>query len=193
MLAGSLLAVSARAQQVPFRYSVGAGVERMGLDAPDGSGLRCLVGVARHWAHDRVLLLANAGYGWADNRRYLGVNDWYVEGRTRQRFTLDVTAAFDLLKHPRHALRVGAGPCLWYRREERFEGARFTIDSQGQLLLRDVSWSPVAELTYGLNVLTEYELALTPKLLLRVNAKFFDLKKGGQNSLIGGGLAYRLR
>jgi hypothetical protein len=190
LLLGSLI-TNAHAQ-TPLRYSVGIGIERMGLDAPDGLGTRLLLGVGRHLMRDRLLVLASTGYGWADYQAYLGVNDFYLTGKTRQRFTFDATAAFDLIRHPRHALRVGAGPSLWYRREELLDGARFTITSQNQIIIRETYWRPVSEFNYGFNALVEYELALTSRLLFRVNTKFVSLKQAGQNTLYGGGVAYRL-
>lgn len=192
LLLGQLVVASAHAQAPP-RYSVGVGLEKMGFDGPDGLGIRYLLGIGRHWKQDRVVVTANLGYGWADNRRYLGVNNWYLDGKRRERLTLDVTAAFDLLKHPRHAFRVGVGPSMWYRREEQLEYARFTIDSQGKLLIRSVRWYPVDEVNYGFNVLVEYEFALTDRLLLRINTKFANLHPAGQSTLYGGGIAYRLR
>lgn len=188
------LAITSAHAQTPFRYSIGVGVERMSLDSPDGLGTRYLLGVGRHLVHDRLLVLANAGYGWANYQAYLGVNDFYLQGKSRQRFTLDATAAFDLVKHPRHALRVGAGPSLWYRREELLDNARFTIISQNQFVIREVSWRPVSDVVSGFNVLVEYELAVTSRLLLRINTKFFSLNRSASESThYGGGLAYRLR
>lgn len=188
------LAITSAQAQTPFRYSVGIGVERMNLDSPDGSGTRYLLGVGRHLAHDRLLVLANVGYGWADYQAYLGVNDFYLQGKSRQRFTFDATAAFDLVKHSRHALRVGAGPSVWYRREELLNNALITIISQNQFVIREVNWQPVSDVVSGFNVLVEYEWAVTSRLLLRVDTKFFSLNRSaGQGTHYGGGLAYRLR
>lgn len=194
-LLGSLVAVDVQAQsqaQTPPRYSLGIGLEKMGLDGPDDIGTRYLLSLGRHWHHDRVVVTANLGYGWADNHRPLPFSNAYVEGKRRERVMLDMTASFDLIKHPRHAFRVGAGPSLWYRRDEQLMFAPSMIDAQGQLTRR-LYWQPVTELNPGLNALVEYEFALTNRLLLRVNTKFADIRAAGPSTLYGGGIAYRLR
>jgi hypothetical protein len=84
---------------------------------------------ARHSHNDRIVLVNNLGYVNASNRRYLpGAGDNYVTGKPRERFTADVTLAFDFVRHPRHGFRVGAGPSLWYRQDEVIKRASYTLN-----------------------------------------------------------------
>lgn len=191
-----LLAFGAQAQGQPaaYRHAFGVGFERVGLDAPDAVGNRYLLRYARHLRHDRIVVAANLGYMSVRNRVYLpGAADYYVEGKRRQRVTTDLTAAFDFIRHPRHALRLGAGPSLWYRQEELSDGIHYTSYADGSVSNVRAAWRSEKAFNVGLNVLLEYEYAFTDHLLLSGQVKFIDLGKGGQSSIYGGGFGYRLR
>lgn len=189
-----LLVFEVRAQNPIYRHSLGVGFERVGLDGPDMTGSRYLVRYARHFHNDRILLISSFGYVNALNKRYLpGASDYYVIGKPRERLTADVTLAFDFIKHQRHAFRVGAGPSLWYRKDELLESLRWTQNSNGTVSNVRAEWQPVLkQLNYGFNVLVEYEYALTNQLLVSGKLKFADIERAGPSSIYGVGLGYRL-
>lgn len=196
LIALGLLATSNAQAQAPtsYKHSVGVGFERVGLDGPDDIGNRYLVRYARHLRNDRVAVMVNLGYMSVLNSVNLPGTNYYVEGKRRQRVTTDVTAAFDFIKHPRHAFRVGAGPSLWYREDEGFGGGKYTVNLlTGEVTNVQVKWQPVVkEINFGYNVLVEYEYALTDQLLVSGKLKFFDSRKAGQSTIYGVGLGYRL-
>jgi hypothetical protein len=190
-----LLAFGAQAQGQPaaYRHAFGVGFERVGLDAPDAVGNRYLLRYARYLHHDRLVVAANLGYLRVRNRVYLpGAADYYVEGKRRQRVTTDLTVAFDFIRHPRHAFRLGAGPSLWYRQEELSDGIHYTSYADGSVGNVRATWRSEKAVDVGLNVLLEYEYAFTDHLLVSGHVKFVDLGKGGQSSIYGGSLGYRL-
>ncbi|MEJ7659990.1 MAG: hypothetical protein WKG07_10415 [Hymenobacter sp.] len=175
-----------------YRHSVGIGAEQVGLDAPDGIGNRYLVRYTRHLRQDRLALQGALGYASVLNRRYL-VNNYFIEGRRRERFTADVTLAFDFLKSPRQALRLGAGPSAWYRREELLESARYTLSSTGEVTNVRPNWRSEQELNWGYNLLLEYEYALTSQLVVSGNVKLVSVNAPGTgfNAIYGLGVGYR--
>jgi len=192
-----LLAAGAHAQTPAppvYRHSVGVGFERVGLDMPDAIGNRGLLNYSRHFRNDRLVVGANLGYVNAQNRRYLpGTNDFYVYGKRRKRVTSDLTAAFDFIRHPRHAFRIGAGPSLWYRNDEPLRSLGYTLNlTTGEVTNVRTEWgSPIKEVNFGYNVLVEYEYALTQQVLVSGKLKFFDSRKAGQSTIYGFGLGYR--
>ena len=193
---GAGLKAQAQAQTAPttYRHSIGVGFERVGLDAPDAIGNRGLLNYSRHFRNDRLVLGANLGYLNALNAKYLpGTNDYYVYGKRRERISADLTLAFDFLKHARHALRLGAGPSLWYRQDELFDGGRYTVNfTTGEITNVQVRWRQEKEVNFGYNVLVEYEYAFTEQLLVSGKLKFFDSRTAGQSSIYGVGVGYRL-
>jgi hypothetical protein len=191
----ALLTVSAAAQaQTPgYRHSVGLGFERVGLDAPDATGNRYLMRYARHFRNDRLVLIGTLGYVNAPNRRYLPLtNNVYVTGKRRERLTADATFAFDFLSHSRQALRLGAGPSLWYRQDELMGPSRYTVLADGSVANAQINWFSEKEVNYGFNVLVEYEYALTEKVAVAANVKFVDLSQAGQSTIYGSSVSYRL-
>jgi hypothetical protein len=190
-----LLALGAQAQGqlAPYRYAFGVGLERVGMDAPDAVGNRYLLRYARYLHHDRLVVAANVGYMGVRNRVYLpGAADYYVEGKRRQRVTTDLTVAFDFMRHPRHALRLGAGPSLWYRQEELANSIYYALRADGSVTDVRAAWRAEKAFALGINALLEYEYALTDQFLVSGQVKFVDLGKGGQSAIYGGGLGYRL-
>ena len=189
-----LLARGAHAQTPApsvYRHSVGIGFERVGLDGPDDIGNRYLLAYSRHLLKDRVVLGANLGYMSVLNERFVD-GDTYVYGKRRKRVTFDLTASFDFIRHSRHAFRVGAGPSLWYRRDEPLGGVFYTVDANTTVMLKRVEWQPqVKEYNYGFNVLVEYEYAFTERLLASAKLKFASLERAGQSTIYGFGLGYR--
>lgn len=194
LLSGALCLVAvggAHAQAPTYRHSLGVGFERVGLDAPDAIGNRGLLHYARYLGNGRLVLGGDLGYVNVLNRRYL-VNDFYVDGKRRERVTADVTLAFDFIKHARHALRLGAGPSLWYRQDELMNGAHFTLSSSGEVSNVRVAWRQEKEVNYGFNTLLEYEYALTSQLLVSGKLKVVSVNNAGQSSIYGVGVGYRL-
>lgn len=177
-------------QSLTPKYTLGIGIERAGLDAPDVISNRYLVRGGQHFRADRLVLEASLGYLNALNRRFL-VNNFYVNGKRRERVTLDITGSFDFLKNPSHALRLGVGPSVWYKNEESLEAARFTLGSDGSVTNVRVQWQPRKELNYGFNVLLEYEYALTSWLALSGKLKFASVSQAGLSSIYGVGVDYR--
>jgi len=180
------------AQAQTYRHSVGIGVERVGLDAPDGSGNRYLAQYTRHLRQDRLALQGALGYASVPNRRYL-VNNYSIDGRRRERFTADVTLAFDFLKSPRQALRLGVGPSAWYRREDLLQSARYTLSSTGEVTNVRANWRSEQELNWGYNLLLEYEYALTSQVVVSGNIKLVSVNAPGAgfNAIYGLGAGYR--
>ena len=183
---------AAQAQTPTYRHSVGVGVERVGLDAPDGIGNRYLAHYTRHLRQDRLVLQGTLGYASVLNRRYL-VNEYFIDGRRRQRFTADVTLAFNFLKSPRQALRLGAGPSAWYRREDLLQSARYTLSSNGEVNNVRADWQQQRELNWGYNLLLEYEYALTAQVIVSGNVKLVSVNAPGTgfNTIYGVGAGYR--
>jgi hypothetical protein len=185
---------SVQAQSPVYRHSLNIGLERLGLDAPDGLGTRYLLQYARHLCNDRIVLQGSLGYASASNRRFL-VNDYYVDGKPRQRFSSDLTVAFDFIKHPRHAFRLGGGPSLWYRDEVLFQSAQYTVNiTTGAVSNVQVKWQPpVKEWNPGFNLLLEYEYALTSRLVASGKIKLvsLDVEGAGLYSIYGVGVGYR--
>jgi len=193
LIASAALSFNAKAQNPTYKHSVGVGLEHVGLDAPDGGGNRYLIRYTRHLHNDRFLLAGNAGYVKALNRRYLGLNNYYVDGRRRERITADFTAAFDFIRHPRHAFRLGIGPSLWYRQDELLDGVTYTVNvTTNEVSNVRAEWRQIKEVNFGYNVLVEYEYAFTERLLASAKLKFFDSRRAGPSSIYGVGLGYRL-
>ncbi len=183
---------TAQAQTSTYCHSVGIGVESIGLDAPDASGTRYLVRYTRHLRQDRLTLQGALGYASVLNRRHLG-NDDYIYGRRRQRFTADVTLAFDFLKSPRQALRLGVGPSAWYRREDVLQSLRYSFGPTGELINVQADWQQERKLELGYNLLLEYEYALTSHVVVSGNVKLIDVNEpgGGISAIYGLGAGYR--
>lgn len=191
ILSSLLLNISAYAQLPAYRQSVRLGFERVGLDGPDDIGNRYLGRYARHLFKDRLMIEVGLGYMNVLNRRYI-VNNFFVEGKRRKRLTSDLTFAFDFLRTPRHAFRVGAGPSLWYRKDQVLGSARVTVDSNGTVSNPRTKWYMREQVNYGFNVLIEYEYAITQHVTLAPRVSFVSLERAGPSSIYGLNLGYRL-
>ena len=181
----------AHAQLPAYRHSVSLGFERVGLDGPDDIGNRYVGRYARHLFKDRLTVEAGVGYMSVLNRRYI-VNDFFVDGKRRKRVTSDLTFAFDFLRTPRHAFRIGAGPSIWYRKDQQFGGGKVTVGSDGTVSNVQVKWFTEEQVNYGFNVLIEYEYAFTQHFTLAPRVSFVSLERAGQSSIYGLSLGYRL-
>ena len=187
-----LLSINVYAQLPAYKHSVGLGIEHVGLDAPDGVGARYLGRYALHLFKDRLTVEAGLGYMSALNRHYF-VDDIFIDGKRRKRVTGDLTFAFDFLRTPRHAFRIGVGPSLWYRKDKLVGRTVFSIRSDGTVINpRVLSWYQVEQINYGFNVLIEYEYAFTQHFTLAPRVSFVSLERAGQSSIYGLNLGYRL-
>jgi hypothetical protein len=186
-LSGFLFPLAVVAQEVPsYKNAIRLGVEQVGLDAPDGVGKRFLVRYTRFFCNERLALGTSLGYMSALNRRYLpGAADYYVDGARRQRRTLDVDLAFDVLGSKRHAFRIGGGPSVWYRKDALENYIKYTYHSDGTVSNIDVSWRTVKGTSLGFNVALEYEYAIKQRFTVAPRMSFASFRNGGQSTILG--------
>lgn len=187
----SVLALSGplRAQPPIGRNSVRLGVDLTSLDAPDAVGPRYVGRLARHFANDRIVVAVEAGYMCtvSPNRAFNG----FDPGPNRQeRFTTDATALFDLLRHPRHALRVGAGLSAWYRRDDTYRGARALFTPNG-LQGAAIDWRQDHGVITGGHVATEYEWLFDTRWSVDVRLRVANFRDAGISSMLGAGIGCR--
>lgn len=184
LLSGTLLA------QTPYgQNSIRLGVDLTTLDAPDAVSTRYVGRLARHLKNDRIVVAAEAGYLYVSTSTFPfnGVDP----GPNRlERFTADATVFYDLLRHPRHAFRLGVGVSGWYRRDNTFRGATLlTSASGGNGIAIDRLQS------HGLNTgghfATEYEWLFHPHWGIDIRLRVADLKGAGISSMLGGGISHR--
>ena len=180
----------AKAQVASYKNTVGIGVDYMSLDGPDDLGLRYVARYARHIANDRLILEGSLGYLSVKNRRLL-VNNFYDEGRPRERLTADFTVSFDFLRSSRHALRLGAGPSIWYRKDDFLQSAQFTVQQNGTITDVTTVRNQTDEANFGYHIRGEYEYTLTPRTTLAGRAGIANLNRAGFSSMAGLALGYR--
>lgn len=190
LLLGSLLLSGlAQAQTPTHRNSIRLGVDLTSLDAPDAVGPRYVGRFARHVGKDRLVLAAEVGYIYAMTLN-LPFNDVDPGPNHRERFTADATVFFDFLRHPRHALRLGAGLSAWYRRDNLYRGARAVFTPTG---LQGVSID--RQQRHGLNtgghLATEYEWLFDRSWGIDVRLRLASLNGAGISSILGTGISYR--
>lgn len=185
-----LLFSMAEAQVATYKNSVRLGIDYMSLDAPDDLGFRYLARYARHLANDRLVIEGSLGYLSVENRRQV-INNFFFEGRPRQRVTADLTLSFDLLNSPNHALRLGAGPSIWYRKDDRLRGAQTIRDQSGNIINVDITNERVDEANFGYHLMGEYEYAIAPQITLSGRVGFASLNKAGISSIAGVNVGYR--
>jgi hypothetical protein len=190
LLLGVLLLSGLVRAQIPVsRYSARAGIDLTSLDVPDAVGPRYVGRLARHIGNDRIVVAAEAGYLYITsvNRPFDNVDPG---PNRRERFTADVTVLFDFLRHPRHALRLGAGLSAWYRREDIYQGASTLSTPTG---LQDIAID--RQQRHGLNtgghLTAEYEWLFDPRWGADVRLRVANLGKAGISSMLGGGISYR--
>jgi hypothetical protein len=179
-----------QAQVATYENSVRAGMDYMSLDAPDDLGYRMRAGYARHVGNDRLVFGVSLGYLKVQNWEHM-VNNYSIEGRPRERVTTDVTVSFDFFKNTRHALRVGGGPSVWYRQDDRLRSANYLILENGRLADVKTQWERFDELNMGYNLLAEYEYGITPEISLAGRFGVANLKRSGMSSILGLEVGYR--
>lgn len=178
------------AQVTPYKNSLRAGIDYMSLDAPDDLGYRYRLGYARHAGGDRLVLGVSFGYLKVQNWEHI-INGYSLEGRPRERVTADATVSFDFLKNQRHALRLGTGPSVWYRKDDRLRSVNYIILENGMLTDVKTQWKKFDELNVGYNLLAEYEYLITPEISLAGRFGVANLKRSGISSILGLELGYR--
>lgn len=178
------------AQVIDYKNTIRISIDYMSLDAPDDLGLRYGARYARHFADDRIVLEGSFGYFRVENKQLL-FNDFYFEGRPRQRVMADLTASFDFLRTPRHALRLGGGPSVWYRKDDRLREARSIVDQNRQETRVTILSEKVNEANFGFHVATEYEYVIGPRTTLAGRINITNLDKAGISSAVGINVGYQ--
>lgn len=189
LFASLLLADSLYAQVSVERNSIRLGVDLTSLDAPDDVGPRYVGRLARHYSNNRIVVAAEAGYMAITslNQPFNGVDPGL---NRRERFTADATVLVDLLPHPQHALRVGAGLSAWYRRDDTYRGATvlFTpTDLQGVAIDRQMRHG----LNMGGHVATEYEWLFVTRWSVDIRLRLAHLSDVGKSFMLGTGISHR--
>ena len=180
----------ATAQLVDYKNSIRVGIDYMSLDAPDDLGFRYVARYARHLANDRIVIEGSFGYLNIENRR-LVFNNFYFIGRPRQRVTADITVSFDLLRHARHALRLGGGPSVWYRKDDGLREARSIVDQNGQITGVTILNEKIDETNFGYHLAAEYEYIVGSRTTLAGRIGMANLAGAGINSIVGINIGYR--
>lgn len=175
-----------------YKSSVRLGVDYLAM--PEHVGARYLGQYARHLLHDRVVVAGSIGYLNVANPYELGGVPYVVQGRRIVRVTTDITASYDFLRSSSQALRLGAGPSLWYCQDERALYTNQTVNPDGSLASVDLRVARSERLNVGLTVLAEYELALGVRTTLgtRVGVASIRNSGGGLTGILGLALGYRL-
>lgn len=189
LLVGLMGATLLNAQVPKNRNSVRLGVDLTSLDAPDAVTPRYVGRLARHFGNDRFVVAAEAGYLTKTTSNY-PFNEIDPGPNRRERFTTDATLFFDLLPHPRHALRLGAGVSAWYRRDDIYLGATALFTPAGLQGIA-IDRQKRHELNLGGHVAVEYEWLFNPRWSADVRFRLADLSKAGVSSMLGAGINYR--
>lgn len=175
--------------QIPQnRNSVRLGVDLTSLDAPDAVGPRYVGRLARHFGNDRFVVAAEAGYMNKSTANF-PFNDVNPGPNQRERFTADATVFFDLLPHPRYALRLGAGLSAWYRRDDVFRGATALLSPAGIPAVA-IDRQKTHELNIGGHVAIEYDWLFSERWSADVRLRLANLSKAGISSTLGVGVNY---
>ncbi|MBO0936483.1 outer membrane beta-barrel protein [Fibrella sp. HMF5335] len=178
------------AQVINYKNSIRVGIDYMSLDAPDDFGLRYGVRYGRYFADDRIVIEGSLGYLNIKNRR-LVINNFYFEGRPRQRVTADLTALYDLLGASRQALRLGGGLSVWHRKDEVLREARSFPGQNGQPLGIEVVSEKADETNPGFHLVVEYEYVIRARTSLGGRVGMANLDKAGISSFAGVNVGYR--
>ena len=189
LLVGLLWSGLVEAQSPTHRNSVRLGVDLTSLDAPDAVGPRYIGRFARHLGNDRLVLAAELGYMYVMTLNQ-PFNDVNPGPNHRERFTADATVFFDLLRHPRHALRMGAGVSAWYRRDNLYRGASAVFTPTGGLQGVAIDRQQRHGLNTGGHLATEYEWLFDRSWGIDVRLRLASLHDAGISSMLGTGISY---
>ena len=178
LLIAGLLGLSplfVKAQAVVFRNSVKIAVEAVRVPGDDRltPTLTYSVGYTRQLAASRWMLEGGLGYINYYKREEFSPFNYYFNGGRSQRVFANFNLKFNLLTSNRHAFRLGAGPSIWYQRNGLVKNlsGEATPDFQN---VTNVSFTRGYSHTTnpGLNLLGEYEVAITPEFSLGARAGF---------------------
>ncbi len=180
-----------------LRQEVYGAVSRMclpdGLGLPTDAGYWYQIGYQRPFQNERVAAKLELGYRKSRSSWHVAELAIDFTGRPTQRLTLDALLAYDLLKFPRHALRLAAGPSLWHYEDDELASYSLIRSSDGIITGALVWWQSKQGLTAGGQLRTEYEYQMTPKVSLGARGGLAVLSyPGGLTSIIGLSAGYRL-
>lgn len=189
LLIGLLMSGLLNAQTPIGRNSVRLGVDLTTLDGPDDVGPRYVGRLAHHFLNDRIVVAAELGYMRVTSIN-LPFNDIVPEPDRRERFTTDVTLLADLMRHPRHALRVGVGFSAWYRRDDIYRGGAALFSPNG-LQAVAINRQAYHTLNTGAHVATEYEWLFYPRWSVDARLRMTNFKDTGMSFMLGTGISHR--
>lgn len=149
---------------------------------------------ARHLAKDRISVEGRLGYITAKGKD-LSANGFSSYARRSERFTADLTVAYNFFKSPRHSLRLGVGPSVWLRKDDVAKGMIFvkeTIESP-KIERVDFLREDIQEVNFGGHLVGEYEFSVTQSLILGVRGDLaqFNRNKTALNRMAGFKVGYR--
>jgi hypothetical protein len=190
LLISSLLLSNILLAQTPYgRNSIRLGADLTSLDAPDAVSTRYVGRLARHLKNDRIVVAAEAGYLYI-SRLTQPFNGVDPGPNRRERFTADATVFYDVLRHPRHAFRVGVGASAWYRRDNTYRAA-WLLASSGNAGGIVIDRLQSHALNTGVHFATEYEWLVDPHWGIDVRLRVATLREAGINSMLGAGISRR--
>jgi hypothetical protein len=112
----------------------------------------------------------------------------FFPGDRSQLITADLTFLYTVLSRNRHALRLGAGPSLWYTRNGRIDDLTGWTNAGGQQLeVITYTRSYSHSFNVALALRASYEYALTPRIIVGVRTSTGGnvLKGDGFSTLVG--------
>ncbi len=176
--------------QVPVgRNSVRFGVDLTTLDGPDDIGPRYVGRLARHFRNDRILIAAELGYMRVRSMNQ-SFNDIVPDPNRRERFTADASLLVNVMRHPRHALRLGVGLSAWYRRDDIYRGGSALFSPNG-LQAVAINRQEYHSLNVGGHVATEYEWLFDPRWSADVRLRVTNFNDTGMSFMLGTGISRR--
>ncbi len=193
-IGASLLCCSVlQAQNPGFGSEVSIDVNYIDLGNTPESGSGYGIAYRRNLIGSRFAVGARLGRASAP-----GVNDsvsgkFFSYGKRSQRTTIDLTVSYDFLKSERHALRLGVGPSIWSRKDDRPLGIHLFFEGLEAPKLVDVEFLRRDEIeeNFGYHLTGEYSYSFTPRILAKANVGFAQFKATGFNPMAGIGIGYR--
>lgn len=119
---------STHAQTTSYLNSVNVSAYYVSLGSVPNPGIGYDIGYARHFASNRFAVGGTLGYISAPGEDFT-FREWRTEGQKSERITVDLTLSYNFLRGDRHALRLGAGPSVWSRKDDLFVGYNVDIES----------------------------------------------------------------
>ncbi|GAB3898349.1 hypothetical protein GCM10028825_47450 [Spirosoma agri] len=179
-----------QAQAVTFQHSVKVAVEAVHSIDNDRQTptLKYSVGYTRQLTSGRWMLEGSLGYINYFEREELSAFYYTFKGGRSQRFVADFLLHVNLLKSRRHALRLGAGPSVWYQRNSLVNDLSIEL-APGYQDITSVSFTRgyLHTANLGLNLRGEYEVAITPRINVGARAGLVSnlLPANGREPLLG--------